>query len=123
MKRQPPVEAQLEALERCLLDASVRKSDQLEMLLAPGFVEIGGSGRRFDRDQIVASVRSEVDVLRTATDFQVELLAPTVALVTYTACRHSQPALHSLRMSLWQQNEAGSWKMRFHQGTLLAAQP
>jgi hypothetical protein len=118
MDRQSTVEAELEALERCLLDPVARKSNQLEALLAPGFIEIGSSGLTFDRAQIVASVNSEVDVLRTAANFRVELLAPTVALVTYSVCRHSQPEVRSLRSSLWQRNTNGGWQMRFHQGTL-----
>lgn len=119
MDKKPNIETQLVALERCLFEPSVRKSHQLEALLAPEFVEIGSSGRVFDRAQTVASLQSEPTLLRTASNFRVQLLAPTVALVTYSVCRHSQPEVRSLRSSLWQQNPNGEWQMRFHQGTLI----
>jgi hypothetical protein len=46
--------ATLEALERRLLDPAVRRSPDEE------FIEVGQSGRRYDRPAIIAALRSSI---------------------------------------------------------------
>jgi hypothetical protein len=110
----------LRELEESLLQASVRKSDRVNQLLAEGFVEFGSSGRTFTKEQIICSLRAESPVSITATQFKVELLSPNTALVTYRAHRHSEPPVHTLRSSIWQLQH-GDWQMVFHQGTISSA--
>lgn len=107
----------MEELELSLLQAGVRKSEVVAELLAEGFVEFGSSGRVLTRPQIVTALQAESPVQVTASQFKVQWLAPHVALVTYRAHRHSQPPVHTLRSSIWEQR-LGRWQMIFHQGTL-----
>ena len=117
MRTQEEIVAHLHGLEESLLEPSVRKAERVSELLAEGFTEFGSSGRKFNKAQILAALRAESGVKVTATQFQVELLAPQTALVTYRACRHTEPPVHTLRSSIWQQLH-GQWQMVFHQGTI-----
>jgi hypothetical protein len=114
------IERQLQELELGLLQPSVRKSQQVGELLAEGFVEFGSSGRTFTKEQIIAGLQAEATTNCTATEFNVQLLAPHVALVTYRAHRHTEPPLHTLRSSIWEHRQ-GRWQMVFHQGTSTSA--
>jgi hypothetical protein len=107
----------LQELEESLLQSNVRKSELVSQLLSEEFVEFGSSGRTFTKEQIIISLQAETPVNCTATEFNVKLLAPQTALVTYRACRHSEPPAFSVRSSIWQQRN-GQWKMVFHQGTI-----
>jgi|1186.fasta_scaffold1167026_2 hypothetical protein len=109
--------AQLYSLEQSLLDPAVRQSSAVFDLLAEDFVEFGSSGRRLDRTQTIAALQQTSPGTITATDMRATHLANTVVLVTYRACRHGHPAVHSLRSSIWQLR-GGKWQIIFHQGTL-----
>ena len=109
-------------LEESLLQAGIRKSDRVDQLLAEGFIEFGSSGRVLSRAQVLSSLRAESPVATTATELEAVLLSPDTALVTYRACRHSEPPLHTLRSSVWQR-QGGEWRLVFHQGTLSSEQP
>lgn len=108
------------ALEQRLFQPEVRHSRQeLERLLAEDFVEIGSSGKIYDRAAIIVEVGSEQGIEITLSDFRVRSLSPEVALVTYHAVisdTASQKSAHSLRSSLWRMI-GGAWRMVFHQGT------
>ena len=107
----------LQKLEESLLESSVRKSGLVSQLLSDEFVEFGSSGRTFTKAQVVASLQAEPPAKSTATEFNVRLLAPRIALITYRACRHGEPPVFSVRSSIWQQRN-GNWQMVFHQGTV-----
>ncbi|WP_169811204.1 GNAT family N-acetyltransferase [Nocardia amamiensis] len=101
-----------------LLDPAVRASPQaLAVFLDPSFVEFGASGRRSDRDAIIAAVATESPTTIAATGISGELLSRDLAHVTYVAERNGQ---RSLRSSLWRRTAEG-WRMYFHQGTPIAA--
>jgi len=65
-------------------------------------------------------MQAESPVTQSTADFHVELLAPTVALLTYRIHRHSAPPVHTLRSSIWRQH-GSRWKMVFHQATVRSA--
>lgn len=111
------IESLLENYERSLLEAGVHKSETPAQLLADSFVEFGSSGRVYTKAQIIAALQAESTVKISVSQFNVRLLAPHIALVTYRAQRHTEPPVCSLRSSIWQQIE-GKWQMVFHQGTL-----
>jgi hypothetical protein len=111
----------LQELELCLLQPSVRTSARVEELLAEEFIEIGSSGNVHTRHEIISALQAEPTTHWTATQFRIRLLAPTIALVTFRAHRHSEPPVHSLRSSIWKETN-GRWQMYFHQGTLTAAE-
>ncbi|ARC58574.1 hypothetical protein AS850_15910 [Frondihabitans sp. 762G35] len=99
--------------ELALLSSSVRHDrERLADLLAPDFAEIGRSGRRWNRDEIVASLRDEAprDVPDTS-DWSFNRVGPDLVLVTYVIRRGDETSRHS---SLWQ---TPGPVLRFHQGT------
>lgn len=123
------LKAQLEQLERYLLLPDLRADgERMKQLLAPEFVEVGASGERWDRDALIEALLTEPPMERSLHDFQLQQLAPDVALLTYRACRSAvnaagvvlanAPPVESWRSSIWQQR-AGHWVLIFHQGTLL----
>ena len=110
----------LRELEESLLLPDVRKSNRLVELLADSFVEFGSSGRIYTKADLVTTLQAESPVAQSTGDFCVELLAPTVALLTYRIYRHSVPPVQTLRSSIWRLH-GGQWQMVFHQGTLVSA--
>ena len=116
------IEAHLRTLEEELLQPDVRKSaTRLDALLAEGFIEFGSSGRVFDKQAIIDSLRSESPARRSLTDFKALPLGPDVVLTTYRAVSYGaldEQPIHSLRSSVWRLLD-GRWQMVFHQGTPL----
>ncbi|MBO9099699.1 MULTISPECIES: nuclear transport factor 2 family protein [unclassified Rhizobium] len=112
----------LRQLEERLFDPAVRSSRAtLEELLSPEFREIGSSGRMFGFDDIISALLTEEPVMsRALHNPRLVMLSEHVALVTYGSIRKTMEghAVHSLRSSIWRQEEDGRWLMVFHQGTL-----
>ena len=122
----PAIAGLLRDLEERLLQVEVRSSrDELDALIDDGFIEIGASGRTFDKrsimETLVAEIAEATPVLRTLDDFNTTLIAPGVVLATYRAIRHSEPPVESLRSSIWRQR-GDRWQILFHQGTPAAAE-
>ncbi len=119
MAADPDLAAHLRRLEGLLLDPGVRRSRaRLEELLAPDLVEVGSSGRRWDREGIIAALADEERAAVRIEEFAVRLMGPAVALVTYRSLHESgacAPAI-ALRSSIWRRDDAG-WRLAFHQGT------
>ena len=113
-------------LERQLLDPAVRSdARRLGALLHPAFVEVGRSGVRYSRAEVLREFAGGAPAYRVAgTDWGVSEVAPGVALVTYRT-EHvgegEEDARPTLRSSLWVRREDGTWTVRFHQGTAAAA--
>ena len=120
-------EAQLESLERLLLDPAARAdAAELAALLHDDFIEFGRSGAVYDKAGTIAGLTAEASatpVARLAQDLKVKLLAEGVALVTYVSIRQAEgaAALRSRRSSIWTR-AGGHWQMIFHQGTPIAAE-
>lgn len=74
------------AAERALLSPRVRTSPELSReLLDPGFVEVGQSGRRWDRESMLTELPSMTPTAPIeALDMRGELIAPGVVHLTYT---------------------------------------
>ena len=122
MEEKPTTEELIRHLEERLLQADVRRSPQdVAELLADDFIEIGSSGRIYDKQTTIDELQHESPIELSPTHFQIRMLAPDVVLVTYRAVRSaSAPAqtAQSLRSSIWKQLE-GRWQLVFHQGTPL----
>ena len=113
--------AQLEKLERLLLDHGTRSvTESAGELLAADFREFGKSGRTWDRDAIIASLAAEAaQIDYQLREFRAERLGEDFALATYTLHVRSPDGTTSLslRSSVWQREADGMWRMLFHQGT------
>jgi hypothetical protein len=103
----------LKTLEQALLCNSTRRNaEQVSSLLAEQFREFGSSGRVYSKQEVMLSL----------VNFEMLLLLPDVALVTYQSLKEQDgiPPNMALRSSIWiRQGEA--WRMIFHQGTKLPA--
>ena len=110
----------LRQLEELLTQPDIRRSSQeLNQLLADDFREFGGSGRVFDKQQIIDALKTQPPCQVWLEEFQATSLAPDVVLVTYRGngrFANSEKIAHSLRSSIWK-NHNGHWKVVFHQGT------
>jgi ribonuclease HI len=105
----PRDDAQVAALELRLLDPATRRSPQdVAALLHPDFLEVGASGRSWDRESMIAALRADPGSGTRVTGLTVHLIAPDVALVTYRTER-------AARASLWLRDREG-WRVRFNQG-------
>jgi hypothetical protein len=121
---QESVESIFRELEERLLRPEVRSSaKQMAELLADEFIEIGSSGRLFDKRQIIDLLRDvqtgEYPSAPRAHDMTLRLIAENVVLLTYRTVRpaSSEGQEHqALRSSIWKLID-GRWQMIFHQGT------
>ena len=114
-----PVEDEFRALEESLWQAETRFDEQyMRRVLSADFREFGRSGRRYDRDSIleVGKPGNQIHARLPLVDFQVSLVAPQVVLVTYVSEVMYDKVERANRSSIWVR-EAGSWRLRFHQGT------
>jgi hypothetical protein len=115
------LEVQIRHLEERLLAPEVRGSGhELDVLLAPDFIEFGSSGRTFDKADVIRYLEKEGPVEGTIEKFAVTELGPDVVLATYRIVSRSRSGAGgpraSLRSSIWVRKDGG-WQLRFHQGT------
>ncbi|MFE1664926.1 DUF4440 domain-containing protein [Microbacterium sp. P02] len=104
------------AEEELLSSATRRDKSRVRELLHPAFVEIGRSGRRWHRDEIVDALAGEGDRDPVVTDeWEFVELAHDLALVTYVIRTADRDSRHS---SIWALDR-GRLQMRFHQGTFV----
>jgi hypothetical protein len=109
------------------LPATRQNRSRLEQLLHPDFVELGRSGRRYSRSEILAELSARGGAMEAvhAENFELAELSPGIALLTYWSA-HWGPSgelnRRTLRSSLWVAVEA-DWRMRFHQGTPVEMAP
>ena len=109
------------ALERRLLDPAVRADrKELDRLLHAEFIEVGASGRRWDRAAMLDLLASDPGSAPEVGDLFARALTDDVVLVTYVARRAVAGNQASFRSSLWVRAEA-DWRLLFHQGTAIPA--
>jgi hypothetical protein len=109
-------------LEALLLQPNIRNSyDDLNEILAEGFVEFGSSGKIYDKETAIASMLNEQHSFDAEIeDFRIKPLAANVILATYklrVSSHTLQRKSFSLRSSIWR-FEDSKWQLVFHQGTL-----
>lgn len=110
------------ALERELQSPDARRSERrLRELLAPGFIEIGASGRRWDLETILGLLAAESGdgdggaCAIGIRDLEARVLAPGIIQVLWDSDRDG---CRARRTSLWQRT-ANGWRQTYHQGTPL----
>jgi hypothetical protein len=90
-----------------------------EGMMAPGFWEVGASGRRYSKEFVLAELQRRyasayADPWETR-DSHCRQLAEDVYLLTYSLL---QPDRTTRRATIWQKTPIG-WKIVFHQGTVI----
>lgn len=110
---------EIEALEHSLMDPDVRRSpDRLKKILHPEFIELGSSGRVYQRQQMIDTMSQETaSVGVVVRDLEAHQISEDTVLVTYRSIGGSGD--EARRSSLWVNTENG-WQLRFHQGTRIA---
>ncbi|MDO5752985.1 ribonuclease HI family protein [Arthrobacter sp.] len=111
--RDDSLEAVVE-LERELFDPAVR-ADPLRVaeLLHTDFEEIGASGSRWSRQEVLAMISDETVAAHSLEVLTLDRIDDSTALLTY---RSDAPRGSALRSSIWKFAH-GRWQIRFHQGT------
>jgi hypothetical protein len=92
----------------------------MDALLDESFVEIGASGRIYNRQQTLDAEVQEINAQLPLPDFSAQLLVPSIALVTYRSVQTKADGnrREAERSSIWMK-KGEKWKIVFHQGTLL----
>jgi len=117
MSEEDRIIATVISLELRLLDPGIRASSrEVERLLRADFREIGSSGRAWDRDSVLAALKTAPGESTAVSDMSARIVADGVVLVTYLARREGAVPHESLRSSLWCEDDDG-WRVLFHQGT------
>lgn len=108
------------ALEQALMTAATRASAaDLDALLAEDFLEIGSSGRRYDKPAVIAALLASprrTDPPPVLEEIALCALGPATMLLTYRIGSSDPAAGGTWRSSIWVE-QSGAWRLRFHQGT------
>ena len=111
-------------LEEHLFQPDVRSSSsELAQLISDDFIEIGASGARFGKANVLARLPTEVPPEITASNYELRMFGLGCAQLLYKAkmLKAEQPSpFYSHRCSIWLQNSSGQWQMVYHQGTTCA---
>ncbi|MBN3230123.1 nuclear transport factor 2 family protein [Pectobacterium brasiliense] len=107
--------------------ATRSKKTIIDQLLHRDFFEIGRSGMRYDKQQVIDALISEtVEQQIQADNFELSVVDEKSVLLTYMSYKADENNIVSKtwRTSLWIKNadspNPDAWQMRFHQGTLTA---
>jgi hypothetical protein len=107
-------------LEEKLLNPVKRKSlPELQELLSDDFIELGSSGKIYNKQQVIDSLQNESSNQISMCEFNIKELTQGTVLVTYISEKlnpQSGNKNKSLRSSIWKLTD-GNWKIVFHQGT------
>lgn len=89
----------------------------LEKRLDDHFQEIGSSGNKIGRQEVIDSLsRNLSDRAIDIEEFQIEILGETAVLAKYIAIFTGERNQKSFRSSVWVKR-GNDWKMLYHQGT------
>lgn len=120
----PNIFIQLREAEESHLLPEVRTDhNKLSELLDDAFTEIGASGARFTKQDVLDALSNETPCARTIEQFQAHLLAPDIFLTSYIIRKQTddeQPPTRTRRSTIWIQDQ-GVMRMRFHQGTPISS--
>jgi hypothetical protein len=106
--------------EEKLNNTEVRKSaDELDDLIADNFFEIGSSGKKYFKEDVINFLQLESEQKIFIEDFEMTELTDGLILANYRAVKlnpKTNVKIFSLRSSSWRLFN-GKWKIVFHQGT------
>jgi hypothetical protein len=110
--------ATLSRLEELLWRDETRFDVELmDVTFGDDMMEIGRSGRLYDRKQLLHTKRERIDAVLPLLDLSIRLLNAETALVTYiSAATCDEVVEYARRSSIWTKAPTG-WALRFHQGT------
>jgi len=107
-------------LEQKLQDTEFRRSKEfLENTLHDEFVEIGATGRQYNKQETIKNINQPTRLDYKASDFRTSPLSDEIVLLTYklVTLDDSVEIQASLRSSIWKFGN-NNWQIIFHQGTV-----
>jgi hypothetical protein len=108
--------AEVLALERELQTPGCRRDRaRVRALLADDFIEVGASGRVWDRASTLDLLGDESGAVIEVHDLTGRIIADGLVMARWDSARGGRRAR---RTSLWRRDAAG-WRLVHHQGTLL----
>ena len=113
------IKKQLISLEEKLLNPLIRKSaEEVFHLLSEDYLEFSSSEKIYYKKDALEALQKEHTQQISAYDFNVNLLTPEFAPVTYTAVKNDKTKNNatSLRSFLWKKT-GENWQVVFHQGS------
>lgn len=114
MKKSNDIFNKIKELELSLLTYDIRNSiDELNELIEDEFIEIGSSGKIYNKQDTIHSLPDENERKFKTSNFKLTDLSNEMILVTYET---EENLLSTLRSSIWKKS-SGNWKIIFHQGT------
>lgn len=105
-------------LEIEILKGDTRKNpEKLNELLSEDFIEFGGAGIEYNKQQIIEALLNEKDIEWDYEDMKSRNISDDVVMVNYIGIKKENDIeTKSLRTSIWKNND-GKYQMVFHQGT------
>ena len=94
-------------------------TDYLDETLSQDFTDFCRFGHVYDRNDLIGSSGGSVDVEFPFEEFNVEMLADTVALTTYVNAVTKDGVRDRVRRSSIWVDDGGAWRLRFVQATTL----
>ena len=119
MLKDVQIKKQFISLEEKLFNPLIRKSaEEVSHLLSDDYLEFSSSEKIYYKKDALQALQEEHTQQISAYDFNVNLLTPEIALVTYTAVKNDKTNINatSLRSSLWKKTEE-NWQIVFHQAS------
>ena len=107
----------IQTAELELLESSTRgNAARVRELLHPDFVEIGRSGRRWTREEVIEALgREDKRPVPDTDEWDFTQLAPHLVLATYRIRSGTRQSRHA---SVWDTSAAAP-RLRYHQGTVI----
>jgi hypothetical protein len=103
--------------EKLWLDETRFDIPYMERVLAEDFLEIGRSGRLYQREDTLSVPRESINAVIPLPDFDARLLTEDIAQVIYNSkVTYDSVVQKGRRSSIWSRTSNG-WILRFHQGT------
>jgi len=110
----------IKAFELELLQPEIRKStERLDELIADEFLEIGESGKLYDKQDILTALPTQMGIKFSLSNFKATEISSDVVRATFQLEKEitdSGEIIISLRSSIWK-NKDGRWQIVFHQVT------
>lgn len=114
---------QMILLEEHMLKPNIRKSaEELDILIADDFMEIGSSGRTYTKAQVLGLLPDSTMAEMTIFNFDIKVLALNIVQTTFRISINdskNEEKKYSIRSSIWRFQD-GKWQIVFHQGTPVA---
>jgi len=103
--------------EKLFVNPSADNAENLNQLFSDSFMEVGSSGKIFNKEQTLYALASESIPQTDLFEFSLLNLEGDTFLLRYKASRFAGgKTTLSYRSSIWQYKN-GKWQILFHQGT------